>query len=161
MEVKALCEAICSLKEPSGIQHIDLSYHNIGNEGAAALSTLISSPTIALKSLRLQGNNIGMEGVAALVGPLKKITTLEQINLNGNPLGNKGGMLIAEMLNVNRTLTVVDIGNTDLGVESVVALSTVSLIYSQCAISSGCNIYIESHSYALCMQYRSCEITCL
>ena len=45
--------------------------------------------------------------------------------MNGNPLENDGGMAVAEMLNINRVIKSLDLGNTELGTESLVALCTV------------------------------------
>ena len=49
---------------------------------------------------------------------------LQVLNLNYNPIGEGGGEAMAAMLQVNTCLKVLDLGNTDLGMRSLVALAT-------------------------------------
>ena len=49
---------------------------------------------------------------------------LEVLNLKYNPIGDGGGETMAAMLQVNKCLKVLDLGNTDLGMRSLVALAT-------------------------------------
>jgi hypothetical protein len=49
---------------------------------------------------------------------------LEVLNLAFNPLGEAGGQALAAMLEKNTTLRVLDLGNTDLGIKSLVRLAS-------------------------------------
>ncbi|KAE8603999.1 hypothetical protein XENTR_v10014530 [Xenopus tropicalis] len=47
--------------------------------------------------------------------------------MTGDKIGNKGGMLFASMLQINSTLEELDLGDCDLGIQSLIALATVLL----------------------------------
>jgi hypothetical protein len=49
---------------------------------------------------------------------------LEVLNLAFNPLGEAGGQALAAMLEKNTTLRVLELGNTDLGIKSLVRLAS-------------------------------------
>ena len=61
------CHLLCEgLKENQRVLSIDLSYNSIGNEGAKALASLLSTKGVLLRELRIQGNSIGEVGQSAL-----------------------------------------------------------------------------------------------
>jgi hypothetical protein len=49
---------------------------------------------------------------------------LQVLNLAFNPLGEAGGQALAAMLEKNTTLRVLELGNTDLGIKSLVRLAS-------------------------------------
>nr|XP_014342010.1 PREDICTED: leucine-rich repeat-containing protein 34 [Latimeria chalumnae] len=70
-------------------------------------------------------NDITTIGAEVIAKALHWNQTLKQLRMNGNKIGNKGGMYFAAMLQVNSSLEELDLGDCDLGTQSVVALSTV------------------------------------
>uniref|UniRef100_A0A2K6EXL4 Leucine rich repeat containing 34 n=1 Tax=Propithecus coquereli TaxID=379532 RepID=A0A2K6EXL4_PROCO len=56
---------------------------------------------------------------------LNKNTTLKYLRMTGNKIENKGGMFFAAMLQINSSLQKLDLGDCDLGMQSVIAFATV------------------------------------
>ncbi|XP_012495617.1 PREDICTED: leucine-rich repeat-containing protein 34 [Propithecus coquereli] len=54
-----------------------------------------------------------------------KNTTLKYLRMTGNKIENKGGMFFAAMLQINSSLQKLDLGDCDLGMQSVIAFATV------------------------------------
>lgn len=111
------------------ITSIDLRYNNITEAGAKMIATMLEENT-ALRELNLMCNEIGPAGAEALAKALHTNETLLSLRLNGNKLETKqqkGGMYFAQALQINNTLQNLDLGDTDLRTESVIALATVLL----------------------------------
>ena len=53
--------------------------------------------------------------------------TLKSLKIAGNKIDKKGGMALAESLQINSTLEILDCGDCDLEVDSLIALATVLL----------------------------------
>lgn len=79
-----LCEG---LRSNSSLTKLQLSYCEVGADGAAALAEVLSMPTCALKSLDVSGNRLGSEGMLSLVSGLASNTKLEELNLADNNIG--------------------------------------------------------------------------
>jgi uncharacterized protein (TIGR02996 family) len=89
--VEAL-EAIATAPALADLVGLDLTYGNIGPEGAR---TLLSSPHLErLKLLNLYSNNIGPEGAAALAGA--GLGGLLSLRLTWNGVGDKGAVRLAK-----------------------------------------------------------------
>ncbi|XP_060250010.1 leucine-rich repeat-containing protein 34 isoform X4 [Ovis aries] len=54
-----------------------------------------------------------------------KNRTLKHLRMTGNKIENKGGMFFAAMLQINSSLEKLDLGDCDLGMQSVIAFATV------------------------------------
>ncbi|KAK7494099.1 hypothetical protein BaRGS_00014572 [Batillaria attramentaria] len=81
-----------------------------------------------ITSIDLRYNHIGNEGAKVIAAMLKKNDTLWTLRLNGNKIETKalkGGMYFAQALQVNTTLLHLDLADSDLRTESVIALATV------------------------------------
>ncbi|PAA92838.1 hypothetical protein BOX15_Mlig007357g1, partial [Macrostomum lignano] len=103
---------------------VDLRYNSIGDSGAEAIADMLSSnKTITM--LNLMCNNVGEAGAKAIAKSLHTNQTLLELNLAGNKINDAGGMLFAEALQVNATLEFLDLGDCDLKINAVIALSTV------------------------------------
>lgn len=70
-------------------------------------------------------NDIGPEGGELIAKALHKNRTLKHLRMTGNKIENKGGMFFAAMLQINSSLEKLDLGDCDLGMQSVIAFATV------------------------------------
>lgn len=96
----------------------------IDDQRAKVVAATMRSNT-SLKQLRLDLNNIGPEGAAALVETLKDLTSLEQFNLAANPIGDEGVKAIAAAMRVNTSITGLSLlrcGFTDEGCNDLVKM---------------------------------------
>ena len=92
---------------------LDLSWNNIGVEGATALGVALHHNT-TLTTLNLKYNNIGAEGATALGVALHHNTTLTTLNLNNNNIGAEGATALGVALHHNTTLTTLDLDYNDI-----------------------------------------------
>ena len=108
---------------PAALKSLNISGNELGVEGAKVIADLLETNT-TLTSIDLASNQLigiwgnDMSGMIKLCEalPQSKITSL---NLRYNELGEEGAKHIAKMLEVNKTLTSVNIcGSKTLGVES-------------------------------------------
>ncbi|KAL8569742.1 hypothetical protein ACOMHN_007265 [Nucella lapillus] len=111
------------------VTSVDLRYNNITDEGAVILANMLAENT-TLEEINLMCNDIGPAGAEALAKALHTNEALKMMRLNGNKLESKeqkGGMYFAQALQINTTLQHLDLGDTDLRTESLIALATVLL----------------------------------
>uniref|UniRef100_A0A7M4EPX6 Leucine rich repeat containing 34 n=1 Tax=Crocodylus porosus TaxID=8502 RepID=A0A7M4EPX6_CROPO len=79
----------------------------------------------SLRYLNLMFNEIGTSGAELIAKALHRNEALLYLRMTGNKIRNKGGMYFASMLQVNSTLEKLDLGDCDLGTQSLVAMATV------------------------------------
>ncbi|MGC6403927.1 MAG: hypothetical protein ACON5A_01610 [Candidatus Comchoanobacterales bacterium] len=97
------------LKENGMLTHLDLTSHNIGDDGAIALAEALKENS-TLTELVLQYSNIEDKGAMALAEALKeKNRTLTHLDLLNNNIGDKGAMALAEASKKNDTLKVINL----------------------------------------------------
>ncbi|XP_050300749.1 leucine-rich repeat-containing protein 34-like isoform X2 [Anthonomus grandis grandis] len=110
------------LKKHEEIISLDLCYNNIGDEGITILAKeYFAHPKGAnLQYLNLLHCDLGPNGLAYL-SSLKHLK-LKMIRLLGNKLGPEGARYIGRLIENFRTLETLDIGETDLTLESVECL---------------------------------------
>lgn len=113
-----------TLKSNTFLTGLDLGYNNIGDKGAETIGQLLQE-TLTLQTLILSYNDIGPEGACHIAKGIQMNETVRVLHLNGNKIGNKGGMAIAGALQVNIVLEEIDLAETDLKAESVIAYTTV------------------------------------
>ncbi|XP_052586401.1 leucine-rich repeat-containing protein 34 [Peromyscus californicus insignis] len=112
------------LKNHSRIHGLDVRYNSISDVGAYYASKLLQKqPNITY--LNLMFNDIGPEGGELIAKALHKNKTLKYLRMTGNKIENAGGMRFAAMLQINSSLEKLDLGDCDLGLQSVIAFSTV------------------------------------
>ncbi len=112
-EVRELFEA---LKKNIALKRLDLSYNNIGDEGARLLAEALKTNT-ALISFNLDGNEIGPESARLLAVALEKNTALISLNLRFNNIGAEGAERLAAALEKNTALEALDLRNNNIGAE--------------------------------------------
>nr|XP_035974224.1 leucine-rich repeat-containing protein 34 isoform X2 [Halichoerus grypus] len=78
-----------------------------------------------INGLDVRYNFISDVGAYYAARLLQKNTTLKYLRMTGNKIENKGGMFFAAMLQINSSLEKLDLGDCDLGMQSVIALATV------------------------------------
>ncbi|XP_075807101.1 leucine-rich repeat-containing protein 34 [Microtus pennsylvanicus] len=106
------------------ITGLDVKYNLIGNVGAYYAAKLLQKqPSITY--LNLMFNDIGPEGGELIAKALHKNKTLKYLRMTGNKIANTGGMFFAAMLQINLSLEKLDLGDCDLGLQSVIAFATV------------------------------------
>lgn len=124
MQVFALSEA---LHDNNTVTDLDLSFNNIDDAGVATIARLMKFNK-SIRRISLQGNSIGSDGATKLAESLSEAGGggggVEVLNLNFNPIGEGGGQEIAKMLRHNNTLKILDLGNTELGMKSLVSLAS-------------------------------------
>lgn len=117
-ELSTLCKALSSV---STVTEVDLSYNNIGNDGAIAFADLLRKNT-SIQFVSLAHNNIGPEGARAIADALMLNMTVVSISLRGNPIDDEGGIAIGTMIRGNNTLVSLDLGNCGLATKSLVSI---------------------------------------
>jgi len=121
MQVFALMEA---LQEYPYVTHLDLSYNHLDDAALATVVRLLKYRN-TLVHVNLEGYNFTADGATKLAEELSQQgSVLEVLNLAFNPLGEAGGQALAAMLEKNTTLRVLELGNTDLGIKSLVRLAS-------------------------------------
>jgi len=113
-----------SISFNTAIRSIDLRYNNLTDNAVQGFRQLLEN-SVSLQELNLLGNNITENGVKLLAQSLQKNSTLKSLRLTGNKIGNKGGMFLAQALQINKSLHHLDVGDCDLRIECIIALSTV------------------------------------
>ncbi|XP_025735056.2 leucine-rich repeat-containing protein 34 isoform X3 [Callorhinus ursinus] len=103
---------------------LDVRYNFVSDVGAYYAARLLQKQH-NLVYLNLMFNDIGPEGGELIAKALHKNTTLKYLRMTGNKIENKGGMFFAAMLQINSSLEKLDLGDCDLGMQSVIALATV------------------------------------
>ncbi|XP_038599736.1 leucine-rich repeat-containing protein 34 isoform X1 [Tachyglossus aculeatus] len=114
----------CVLKKNPFVKGLDVRYNWLTDAGAEHVAKLLQE-TPALNYLNLMFNDIGTNGAELIAKALHGNQTLKHLRMTGNKIDNKGGMHFAEMLQINSSLEKLDLGDCDLGTQSLIALATV------------------------------------
>ncbi|XP_053163989.1 leucine-rich repeat-containing protein 34 isoform X3 [Hemicordylus capensis] len=80
---------------------------------------------IFLSGLDLRYNLLTDAGAIHIAAFLQRNDALIHLRMTGNKIDNKGGMYFAAMMQINSTLRKLDVGDCDLGTQSLIALATV------------------------------------
>ena len=110
------------LKCCTNLQTLNLSVNSIGSDGAVALAEGLKCCT-NLQTLNLSGNSIGSDGAVALAEGLKCCTNLQTLNLSGNSIGSDGAVALAEGLKCCTNLQTLDLSLNSIGSDGAVALA--------------------------------------
>ncbi|XP_077017102.1 leucine-rich repeat-containing protein 34 isoform X2 [Tamandua tetradactyla] len=111
------------LKKNPYIIGLDVRYNLLSDVGAYYAAKLLEKQH-NITYLNLMFNDIGPDG-GELIGKALHNTSLKYLRMTGNKIENKGGMFFAAMLQVNSSLEKLDLGDCDLGMQSVIAFATV------------------------------------
>jgi len=86
---RAVARAFLS-PQNGGLGELCLGANRIGDAGAKAVASVLSSPGSALRRLSLRDNCIGDSGALALAAALTSNVMLEELDLWGNPISDAG-----------------------------------------------------------------------
>jgi Ran GTPase-activating protein (RanGAP) involved in mRNA processing and transport len=96
------------LAQNSSLTTLDLTYNDIGAEGAKALGAALAQNS-SLTTLHLSDYSIGAEGAKALGAALAQNSSLTTLHLNYNKIGAEGVMALGAALAQNSSLTTLDL----------------------------------------------------
>ncbi|XP_074046990.1 leucine-rich repeat-containing protein 34 isoform X1 [Macrotis lagotis] len=120
-DLEILTYVLRPLKNVTGL---DVRYNLITDKGALAVQRLLQEMQ-NITYLNLMFNDIKTEGGEVIAKALHRNQTLKHLRMTGNKIENKGGMFFAAMLQINSSLEKLDLGDCDLGIQSLIALATV------------------------------------
>jgi Ran GTPase-activating protein (RanGAP) involved in mRNA processing and transport len=106
----------------STLQHLDLRFNEIGDEGVTALANTLAKNT-SIKFLYLEGNQITQVGCSALAKALLENSTVEELYLGANDIGPDGAASLAEVISTNTTLRKLFVDGNQLGPQGANAFS--------------------------------------
>ena len=109
------------------VRTLDLSYMPIGIKGAAALAAMLLGHQCALTALRLDGCELGADGIAALavaIGDGARCAPLKSLRIEYNSLGALGMRALAAALPQRPTLRALFAGCNALGEAGVRSLAS-------------------------------------
>jgi len=112
------------LRYTKAVTKLDLSYNNIGHEGAKVIDEPLRTNT-TLTKLNLSRNEIGYEGAKVIDEVLRTNTTLTKLDLSWNKIGYEGAKVIGEALRTNTTLTKLNLSWNEIGDEGAKVIGEV------------------------------------
>ena len=102
----------------------NLSYNNIGDEGAVALAAVGLIHCIDLEILELSGNKIGCEGAVSLANSIKLYQKLRTLNLSLNRINDEGARALANVgLETSAHLEILNLSCNFIGDEGALVLA--------------------------------------
>ncbi|KAJ3002666.1 T-complex-associated testis-expressed protein 1, partial [Thoreauomyces humboldtii] len=117
------CHLLASaLMDNRTLEILNLSHNLLGDEGARALATVLTSPTTSLTRLILSNNQIGQTGGTFIANALSRNHVLTHLSLRMNHVGDKGGSAIFSALRGNDALQILDLSCNQLGSATVAAM---------------------------------------
>jgi len=110
------------------LSRLDLSYNVITDDGIDTLCAgFIGPKSLALQSIVLKGNSIGPRGCDKLCQTLRRVPSLLGLDMSQNPLGRVGGLMLVEFLQSQENLLQLEMADTEMDIDVLVALSAVLL----------------------------------
>ena len=106
----------------AGCTKVDLSYNNIGDDGAIALAEALENNT-ALEELSVGNNIIGDTGATALAEALETNIALKTLWLYSNNIGDNGAIALANALTINTVLAELYLSENKIGDTGAIALA--------------------------------------
>lgn len=106
-----------ALPHAASVESLELSINSIGPAGAQSVASAMTSPTIRLCELFIDGNNIGDVGASAIAGVLflNPHGSLRTIDLGFNCIRQVGGTSLAQALAVNNSLETIMLSGNNFG----------------------------------------------
>ncbi|ORX67365.1 RNI-like protein [Anaeromyces robustus] len=109
--MKLLCEVLLDNRV---LNHLDLSHNSISDEGALALSKVLTKKTVNINYLSLFNNNINAKGAHYIGKALCTNNKLKTFILGLNPIMDEGGIDIIKGIYKNETLNYIDLASCQL-----------------------------------------------
>jgi len=133
--------------ESSEITSLDLSWNDLGSEGAKHLSSYLTKNK-CLTFLDLSAVGLQDDDLAILISALQKNDTLTHLNLQNNPLTAKSHTLISNLLKSNKGLKFLSLRALNLGDDGVNVLSEGLSFNKSIRILDLKNNGIENHGFS-------------
>jgi len=99
---------------PRSITELDISYNVIGQDGCNELFKLLEDPS-HLRSLNLSGNFLSDDHISILAPAISKCSNLEIMDLSLNAIGNEGAIALSR--SIPRSLTELDMSYNVIGLD--------------------------------------------
>ncbi|ORY69223.1 hypothetical protein LY90DRAFT_700333 [Neocallimastix californiae] len=109
--MRLLCKVLLTNRV---LNHLDLSHNSISDEGALALSKVLTKSTVNIDYLSLFNNNINAKGAHYLGKALCANNKLKTLILGLNSITDEGGIDILKGIYNNNTLNYIDISSCQL-----------------------------------------------
>ena len=111
------------LPSPLSCAQLDLSYNNLGPEGAKAIAALCAVCASVTKIL-VSSNRLGAEGATILCDALResKVTNVQELDLSDNNIGRDGAKAIAALCSVTASVTKILVRRNKLGDQGATVL---------------------------------------
>lgn len=111
-------ETLSKVLVGSTVSRLELTWLGFGKAGAKSLATIL--PKTQIKSLIINGNLIGDEGVEAICKSMSKLTELELYEAG---ISSKGASKISKTLSTNSKLEVLNLYGNNIGNEGAAILA--------------------------------------
>ncbi len=133
----------------NGLSHIDISYNNLGDEGAEHLARLIARSS-TMRIVVANSCEIKARGIAAISAAVEKSSSLETLVLRGTEAGKEGAEALASGVVSCGRLRQLDIGMTKLGEEGAEILAKAILDWDRrCSAAAGAKDWDEKRLIVL------------
>ncbi|XP_014794268.1 PREDICTED: leucine-rich repeat-containing protein 34 isoform X3 [Calidris pugnax] len=106
----------------AGNNHLE-PVQRVTDDDLQVLASVLSN-TVFVTGLDLRYNALTDAAAKHVAAFLQRNETLVYLRMTGNKIGNKGGMFFASMLQINSTLEKLDLGDCDMGTQSLIATAT-------------------------------------
>lgn len=115
-----------ALSSKAAVTDLSLAGNSIQSEGALALAKGLESVLQpALHRLDLSNNDIGSDGIAALIGALDKQDKLSELDLSGNKMDKSNATAVNQLLKERRNIIRFKCSNNPtLGTDGIEAIAT-------------------------------------
>jgi hypothetical protein len=124
-----------ALEEHPSLSHLFLAHTQLRPAGVEAIATALSRNAFPLQALVLAANTgMGDAGGEALARMLKTNTTVRSLSLTNTHLGDAGAAPLAEALRTNSTLTTLKLDRNQITGKGVAAMAT-SLTAPSCSLT--------------------------
>lgn len=100
---------------------LDVSYNDIGDGAAAAISDVVLG--CGVQVLNLSSNTLTGAGAKILASALASCSELQSLDLSFNTISDEGGVAVAVLAGGHPSLRWLSLRHTDVGIDSIIALS--------------------------------------
>lgn len=113
------------------LQSLDLSYNLVTDDGIDILCNgLLGRKSLSLQHLVLRANSIGPRGCDKICQTLRQVPSLLALDISQNPLLRVGGLMLVEFLQSSEQLLELQLADTEIDIDVLVAFSAVLLTAS-------------------------------
>jgi Ran GTPase-activating protein (RanGAP) involved in mRNA processing and transport len=126
LELAAFFTALSYKDSP--LQDLNISYNKLDTLTVASIAEYCMQTTCVLETLDLSWNDVGVQGAAMIATALASNYTIKKLDLSACGLTDIGGQHIASALGVNSTLTDLNLSHNSIMSSSCFVFAKVSLV---------------------------------